>query len=89
MNILGELLPTAWKRRYITRRVARAVSLRDEGRCAHCGAATQDIEFDHILAIVHGGTSIVTNVQLLCPPCNIQKGPPPWESHRIWEATHA
>lgn len=57
-----------------------AVFFRDRGRCALChrdisGLVSIDSEehFDHIVPLAKGGMNDVTNIQLLCRECNLQK----------------
>jgi hypothetical protein len=57
----------------------KAVVARDQGACADCGInitfrleATQHI--DHIVPLARGGTNNLSNLQLLCEPCNLKKG---------------
>lgn len=51
------------------RRAARA---KLPQHCAHCGA-TEGLTLDHIMPRVYGGTNMQENLQLLCPPCNVEK----------------
>lgn len=46
---------------------------RDEGRCVRC-RSNRDLEFDHIIPLAMGGSSTARNLQLLCEPCNREKG---------------
>jgi 5-methylcytosine-specific restriction endonuclease McrA len=46
---------------------------RDGGRCVRCGT-NADLEFDHIIPVVMGGSSTARNLQLLCAACNRAKG---------------
>jgi hypothetical protein len=46
---------------------------RDEGKCVSCGRK-ENIEFDHVIPVVEGGSSTERNVQLLCEGCNRSKG---------------
>ena len=46
---------------------------RDNGQCVRCGSRER-LEFDHIIAVVVGGSSTERNVQLLCESCNRSKG---------------
>lgn len=62
--------------------VRRAVARRDEGRCVQC-TSTENVEFDHIVPVVHGGETTVENIQLLCRRCNKTKGPQAHERRRM------
>lgn len=46
-----------------------------QGKCAVCGVCLQTVRphLDHIMPISKGGQNIDTNVQLLCPTCNLSK----------------
>lgn len=46
---------------------------RDQGKCVKCGCAEQ-LEYDHIIPIVKGGSNTERNIQLLCEACNRGKG---------------
>jgi hypothetical protein len=46
---------------------------RDDGRCVRCGSQ-EDLEFDHIIPVVMGGSNTARNLQLLCGTCNRDKG---------------
>lgn len=46
---------------------------RDEGKCVKCGSVAQ-LEFDHVIPVIKGGSSSARNIQLLCETCNRQKG---------------
>lgn len=53
------------------------------GVCAACGSA-EDLVVDHIVPIVRGGSSDISNLQALCAPCNRSKGrklPTEWRKH--------
>jgi hypothetical protein len=50
-----------------------AVFKRDGGKCRSCDA-TEQLEFDHVLAWSKGGRSTIENLQLLCRSCNAAKG---------------
>lgn len=46
------------------------------GKCAICSVALgNEFHRDHIVPLVLGGTNWPSNIQLLCAPCNIRKGP--------------
>lgn len=53
--------------------VKHLVWTRDQGACRHCGA-TVELQFDHVIPIAMGGSSVPENLQVLCGPCNRRKG---------------
>lgn len=57
----------------------RETRLRAADRCEYCGLAQTDsllpFHVEHILAKQHGGTTILDNLALACPNCNLHKGP--------------
>lgn len=46
---------------------------RDGFACAQCGHTGNDLQIDHIHPVSKGGTNALSNLQLLCPPCNFAK----------------
>jgi 5-methylcytosine-specific restriction endonuclease McrA len=48
---------------------------RDNHTCQHCGKQLKDdeVEFDHIIPIVKGGSSEEHNIRLTCFDCNRDK----------------
>jgi 5-methylcytosine-specific restriction endonuclease McrA len=52
--------------------VKKAVWKRDGGKCANCGSEVE-LEFDHIIPVVKGGSSTIQNIQVLCRKCNRKK----------------
>lgn len=60
-------------RRPLTRADRRVIFDRDGGRCCHCGE-TFDLQYNHIVPLVVGGSNELSNLQLLCGPCNQRKG---------------
>lgn len=49
---------------------------KQRGRCAHswCRCSLSDgYHVDHIQPLARGGSNDKTNIQLLCPPCNLSK----------------
>lgn len=44
-------------------------------KCAHCSKSVKKkYHVDHVVAIVNGGSNWPTNLQILCPGCNMSKG---------------
>ena len=58
--------------RYVSQTTKKIVYTRDGGICQCCGSS-QSIEYDHITPFSCGGSSAVSNIQLLCKPCNRSK----------------
>ena len=56
-----------------------AVARRAGSRCEYCGLpepfAAHRHEPDHIIALQHGGESVLDNLALACLSCNRRKGP--------------
>ena len=46
---------------------------RDGGRCLRCGSNDR-LTLDHVVPRIRGGSNHVRNLQLLCQPCNGEKG---------------
>lgn len=44
------------------------------GKCACCGVKLTANHLDHRIPVALGGPNEDWNMQLLCPPCNLQKG---------------
>lgn len=65
--------PSGPRREPIPEDVRREVFRRDGGRCAACGA-DELLQFDHVIPVALGGASTLQNLQLLCAPCNRDKG---------------
>ena len=61
------------KRQPIPKSVRMFVWQRDGGKCVQCGA-TERLEYDHIVALIRGGSNTERNLQLLCERCNRSKG---------------
>lgn len=61
------------RREPIPEDVRREVFRRDGGRCAACGV-DELLQFDHVIPVALGGASTAGNLQLLCAPCNREKG---------------
>ena len=58
--------------RYISEITKKVVYARDGGVCVCCGSS-ESLEYDHITPFSCGGTSEVSNIQLLCQKCNRSK----------------
>ncbi len=59
--------------RYIVVPVRAEVRIRDQNKCTNCGSV-HALQFDHRVAFANGGTNGLTNLQLLCRNCNLNKG---------------
>lgn len=46
------------------------------GRCAnpHCRCELTEFHADHVIPLARGGSNSASNIQLLCPSCNLKKG---------------
>lgn len=58
--------------RYIPDTTKKIVYTRDGGSCKCCGSS-ENLEYDHIIPYSCGGSSEVSNIQLLCKKCNRSK----------------
>ena len=58
--------------RYISQTTKKVVFSRDDGKCQCCGNY-EYLEYDHIKPYSCGGSSNVSNIQLLCRKCNLSK----------------
>jgi hypothetical protein len=65
--------PAGPRREPIPEDVRREVFRRDGGRCVVCGV-DELLQFDHVIPVALGGASTPENLQLLCAPCNREKG---------------
>lgn len=58
--------------RYISETTKKIVYSRDGGICKCCGSSI-NLEYDHISPFSCGGSSDISNIQLLCQKCNRSK----------------
>ena len=76
------LLQTGQRRIAPTRRIAwhkglkQQLMLRQHNLCAYCGRrySSHYFDIDHMDPATYGGSNEVTNLQVLCGPCNRRKG---------------
>ena len=64
-------------RQGITARTRYLVFKRDTYRCQICGATASDgarLHIDHKIPVSKGGTGHISNLWVLCEPCNLGKG---------------
>lgn len=60
--------PSEWNK------LRKTVFQRDNFTCTYCGKSGVDIECDHIVPILRGGTNDLGNLATACIPCNRSKG---------------
>lgn len=60
-------------RERIPEAIAAEVWRRDDGQCVKC-ESRENLHIDHITPLSQGGATIVSNLQVLCQPCNLSKG---------------
>lgn len=51
----------------------RRLVLRYRGACAYCGVRAHDLQREHVIPLVRGGTHGVGNIVPACPACNYSK----------------
>jgi len=70
-EIMGDV-PPGPGREVIPDDVKIYVWRRDQGKCVKCSGQT-NLEYDHIIPVVKGGSNTERNLQLLCERCNRSK----------------
>lgn len=61
-------------KRSVSEAKKKYVASQQAWRCGHCGALLDaTYEVDHKVALMHGGTNDVTNLEALCPNCHRKK----------------
>lgn len=57
----------------VTRERIRDLMALQSGKCICCRVKLSDYHVDHIMPLALGGDNTSENLQLLCPPCNLDK----------------
>ena len=63
------------RRRPVVQFTRANIYARDDFRCQYCGNEfePEDLTFDHVVPVAHGGTRGWTNIVTACEPCNRKK----------------
>ena len=61
------------EREYPSAKQKREILARDKGICQICGVQDEHIQFDHKVPQERLGKTEVSNIQLLCRTCNVEK----------------
>lgn len=61
------------RKRRIGKQLKQKIFDRDGHKCVSCGD-TESLTLDHITPIRNGGTTIESNLQVMCFNCNAKKG---------------
>ncbi|MDN7658440.1 HNH endonuclease [Burkholderia cenocepacia] len=52
----------------------KALLVKQSGKCPYCRASIKAaFHVDHVVALRNGGSNWISNIQLLCPTCNLRK----------------
>ncbi|MDT0304000.1 HNH endonuclease [Streptomonospora wellingtoniae] len=80
------------RRKPIPSWVRRAVEFRDRGLCTYCQKDLSSLRsplnmsnFDHIVPLSLGGLNDVSNIQLLCQACNLEKSDRPARTGKYYQ----
>lgn len=80
------------KRAPIPKWVRRAIFYRDKGECRSCKRSLTAIitrldteRYDHIVPLARYGANDLTNLQLLCEPCNTKKAAKPLPVSQLYQ----
>lgn len=52
---------------------------KQKGKCVNCRVELLEYHIDHLMPLARGGLDVLSNIQLLCPPCNQKK----WAKHPL------
>lgn len=61
------------KRRYLSTDEKKLIKNKTNGLCASCNMKCKKYEYDHIQSLSNGGTNDISNFQLLCVDCHLNK----------------
>lgn len=78
---LNRLRKSKTKKEPLAKNIRHKVFEKYNHRCCECGATHEDImlTIDHIIPRSKGGTDDISNLQVLCAACNMDKGNNTWE----------
>lgn len=62
------------RQRRISKAVVRSLLSLQEGLCAYCDCHLTTYHVDHIVPVIVGGSSHITNLAIACPRCNLTAG---------------
>jgi 5-methylcytosine-specific restriction endonuclease McrA len=59
-------------RNIISQELKDLVFARDKGKCAVCHG-NEELDYDHIVPLMKGGSNTSRNIQLVCKQCRVNK----------------